>query len=62
MIQVRFEDGKNAAEYLVELKSYRTVVPGLIEAAEADPDHVSALKTASAKGSGTPASLPQPAR
>ena len=48
MIQVRFEDGKKAAEYLAELKNYRSLVRGLVDVAEADPDRVSALKTASA--------------
>ncbi len=46
MIHVKFEDGKNAAEYLSELKIFRALVQKLIGEAQADPGHVSDLKNA----------------
>ena len=48
MIQLNFEKGTDAAGYLADLKSYRSVVRSLVTAAKADPLHVSALSKAAA--------------
>jgi hypothetical protein len=55
MIEVKFENGKRASEYVAELRNYRSVVRALVEVAEADPDHIAVLKTAAEK-------YPQPVR
>ena len=55
MIKVDFEKGKKASQYVAELRNYRSLVRALVEAAEADRDHVAALKAAAEK-------YPQPVR
>lgn len=55
MIKMNFKKGIKAKEYLAELRHYRSLVRSLVETAEADPDHVAALKAAVGK-------FPQPVR